>query len=233
MEVLTPLPLPPGFHAEGVVICYAFRHRPPGSAAGHTAGRALPEALRHCAAARQRDFLAGRACAAQALRKLGVASEPGRDARGAPVWPVGTIGSLSHAGTRVLACAARAGSGRAVGIDVERMAGPEAVRALEHLVIRDDERSLLSAPHCTPALCATLIFSSKEAWYKSLPAQAQPGRAFGDVAVRAIDRDSLFLEVVRPHAGWQVGDGLTLAWSRDDDYVLTLCVRTPRPLTGR
>src|SRR5438874_13378259 len=46
---------------------------------------------------RQREFATGRACARQALAALGVAPVPlDRGAGGAPAWPAGGVGSITH-----------------------------------------------------------------------------------------------------------------------------------------
>lgn len=69
---------------------------------------------------RRRDFIGARYCARQALAQLG---EPpaaiGKGDRGAPIWPRGVVGSLTHCdGYRAAALAHRLRF-RSVGIDAE------------------------------------------------------------------------------------------------------------------
>ena len=46
---------------------------------------------------RRREFSAGRTCARQALRELGCADAPiVQDQNGAPLWPPGIVGSITH-----------------------------------------------------------------------------------------------------------------------------------------
>ena len=62
----------------------------------------LPEPLRAAAPKRQREFLAGRHCAAHALRTAGLPETVGLQDR-APIWPKGAVGSISHSDARVVA----------------------------------------------------------------------------------------------------------------------------------
>ncbi len=116
---------------------------------------------------RQRAFTAGRACARQALAKLGhgpvaLAIGPGR----APVWPAGIIGSISHTDEIAIAAVARRAEIRSLGIDVESAEPLEA--ELLDLVCRNDEQAALTACAPQPRAAAKLIFSAKESVYKCL-----------------------------------------------------------------
>jgi 4'-phosphopantetheinyl transferase EntD len=89
-------------------------------------------------AARQREFGSVRHCARTAMRRLGVpAAAILPDADGAPGWPDGVIGSMTHCGGYRAAVVARAGELRGVGIDAEPHAAlPADVR---DLVLADDD----------------------------------------------------------------------------------------------
>ncbi|NTY02500.1 hypothetical protein [Deinococcus sp. JMULE3] len=79
----------------------------------------------HAPTRRHHDWHAGRRCAAHALHLLGHpdALRPlPRTPGGAPDWPAGTHGSLSHAGGLTVAAAARAP--QRVGLDLEPLTGP-------------------------------------------------------------------------------------------------------------
>ncbi|MFD5147861.1 4'-phosphopantetheinyl transferase [Streptomyces sp. NPDC058401] len=75
-------------------------------------GRAVPE--------RRREFATGRHCARRALARLGIAAGPIlRTERGAPRWPEGIVGSMTHCpGYRATAVAWRR-EVLALGIDAE------------------------------------------------------------------------------------------------------------------
>src|SRR5918999_5953188 len=86
---------------------------------------------------RRREFGTVRYCARNALVRLGVAAGPILpDADGAPRWPAGVVGSMTHCAGYRAAAVARAGEVRSVGIDAE----PHAALPAEvlDLVVRDD-----------------------------------------------------------------------------------------------
>lgn len=135
--------------------------------------------------ARRRTFQAGRACAREALARLGLA-----DAvipvgpKGQPVWPHGTVGAISHCRGYCAAVAASSRRVGGVGLDAE-------VRR------RVDER--VAGRACTPAELrrisasgdaaelATIGFSSKEAGFKLLNPLTDDVIRFADAEVD-IDR---------------------------------------------
>ncbi|MBX6384282.1 MAG: 4'-phosphopantetheinyl transferase, partial [Microbispora sp.] len=69
---------------------------------------------------RRREFVTGRHCARLALARIGVPPGPiPRGERGAPVWPAGTVGSITHCSGYRAAAVAPAHLARAIGIDAE------------------------------------------------------------------------------------------------------------------
>lgn len=114
---------------------------------------------------RRRDFIGARYCARQALAQLG---EPavaiGKGERGAPVWPTGVVGSLTHCdGYRAAALAHRLRF-RSVGIDAEpHEALPEGVLGSVSLAAeRQWLDNTVSELHLD-----RLLFCAKEATYKA------------------------------------------------------------------
>jgi 4'-phosphopantetheinyl transferase EntD len=128
-----------------------------------------PEELALVAAAvpkRRAEFATGRACARRALAALGVTACPVlRDRDRAPIWPAGVVGSITHTDGYCAVVVARTEDARSVGLDAERDLPFE--RALEATVFTPAERRWLDAhsPEERDRL-ATLLFSSKEAFYK-------------------------------------------------------------------
>jgi len=69
---------------------------------------------------RRREFSAGRCCAREALRQLGCDTGPiGQDRNGAPRWPDGIVGAITHSSTCAAAAAARTKHLLGIGIDLE------------------------------------------------------------------------------------------------------------------
>ncbi|MEV0027362.1 4'-phosphopantetheinyl transferase superfamily protein [Streptomyces atroolivaceus] len=87
------------------------------------AGSLYPEEARLVATSvdrRKHEFAAVRACARRAMADLGVPAAPVmRGHRGMPLWPDGTVGSMTHCDGYRAAVLARASQVRAVGIDAE------------------------------------------------------------------------------------------------------------------
>ncbi len=69
---------------------------------------------------RRREFAEARWCAREALRRLGVAAGAiPADGSGAPVWPDGVVGSITHKGGYRAAVVARRENLAGIGIDAE------------------------------------------------------------------------------------------------------------------
>jgi 4'-phosphopantetheinyl transferase EntD len=70
---------------------------------------------------RRREFTAGRVCARRALERVGIRGEPVLSAPSrAPIWPAGTVGSITHTKGYCAAAVAPVARLQAVGIDAER-----------------------------------------------------------------------------------------------------------------
>ncbi len=134
---------------------------------------------------RRLEFAGGRACAHRALRLLGVeagALPAGPD--GAPLWPTGIVGSITHKGAYRAAAVARAGEVPGLGLDAEldaalppgvlgRLAHPDELEAVEALVEAEPGRAW-----------DRLLFSAKEAVVKAVQPLGRGTPGLAGVAVR-------------------------------------------------
>ena len=116
---------------------------------------------------RQREFALGRACARAALEKLGHGEALiGRRANGAPLWPEGVTGSITHTKGYAAALAGATSQYRGIGVDAERVGG--VTRDLWPRLFDARERDQLSAlDDAGQLVMATLFFTAKEACYKA------------------------------------------------------------------
>jgi 4'-phosphopantetheinyl transferase EntD len=119
---------------------------------------------------RRAEYAAGRACAREALAGLGLPPGPIlRDAeRGAPVWPSGIVGSITHCDGYRAAAVARSADILTLGIDAEPHAPlPEGV--LDVVQSTAAERDALAAlvTHGPDVHWDRLLFSAKETVYKA------------------------------------------------------------------
>ena len=116
---------------------------------------------------RQREFALGRACARNALQKLGHGGAViGRAANGAPLWPQGITGSITHTRDYAAAVVGEARHFSGIGVDAERVGG--VTPDLWPRLFDDAERDhLMGLGEADRGRVATLLFSAKEACYKA------------------------------------------------------------------
>jgi enterobactin synthetase component D len=153
-----------------------------------TNGR-LPDRLRESCVTRQREFLAGRHCAAEALRSLGAAEwdvEIGTGAAGEPLWPAGYTGSITHTATMAASAVASLDDAVSIGIDLELVIDPARARRISHIVLHACE-TRLKAGEIDPQTVFTLAFSAKESLFKCLYPIVQRRFDYRDAALRRID----------------------------------------------
>ncbi|MYU20833.1 4'-phosphopantetheinyl transferase superfamily protein [Streptomyces sp. SID8352] len=148
----------------------------------------LPPALRLSGAADRRvaEYTAGRVAAYRALEELtGRGHWVGRAASGAPGWPPGTRGSLTHSPTAAVCVAALTDGCRArLGLDAEPLSSAPGLHRARHLIARPPELARIAAAPAGGAERAALrLFSAKEAAYKAAPAALQPRLTFRGTAL--------------------------------------------------
>ncbi|MBT2397109.1 4'-phosphopantetheinyl transferase superfamily protein [Streptomyces sp. ISL-100] len=117
---------------------------------------------------RRREFTVVRSCARRAMEKLGVPPQavlPGE--RGAPLWPAGVIGSMTHCDGYCAAALAPAGDLEVLGIDAEpHLALPAGVEKTVTLPVERERLRRLASDD--PTVCwDRLLFSAKESVYKA------------------------------------------------------------------
>ncbi len=171
----------------------------------------LPGDLHAAVPKRRSEYLAGRLCAALALRALDAPEEVGRKGR-APVWPEGIAGSISHRDGRAMAVASR--DLPALGLDCEPLMRAETVAEIGRLLLTDRDRAQRPADWDEARFC-TLVFSAKEAAYKALSATLSDIPDFREAQVGQISPSAITVHF-RGHRvpvlhTWDGGDCVTLA----------------------
>ena len=139
----------------------------------------LPPAWQVASPERQRDYRAGRYCAQLALEQLGVSKcIPDVTEHGAPAWPEGTIGSITHTLGLVSAAAAIRRRCLGLGLDVEAIASLDKAHALAVRAATTSEVfSVMDSSKTDYATAVTLIVAAKHSLYKCLHPQIG-GRSF-------------------------------------------------------
>ena len=116
--------------------------------------------------ARRADFRAGRHCARRALEELG--HRPAallRGEGGAPVWPPGFAGSITHCRGLAAAAVGPRGTWASMGLDVEVRG--RATPRLARMIATPAERAEFERRGERGQDFLDLVFSAKEAFYKA------------------------------------------------------------------
>lgn len=117
---------------------------------------------------RRREFVTARRCAREALAKLGCPPTPILSGdRGAPVWPTGIVGSITHCASYRAAAVGRADAIASIGIDAEpNEALPAGV--LTTIALAEEHADVESLTRAHPSInWDRLLFSAKESVYKA------------------------------------------------------------------
>ncbi|MCQ9185438.1 4'-phosphopantetheinyl transferase superfamily protein [Streptomyces sp. IBSBF 2953] len=124
--------------------------------------------LTRAVAKRRREFTVVRGCARRAMEKLGVPPQPVLPGeRGAPQWPDGLTGSMTHCEGYCAAALVRAEDLASLGIDAEPHAPlPEGVLAAVALPAEAARHERLAAER-PEVHWDRLLFSAKESVYKA------------------------------------------------------------------
>ncbi len=129
-------------------------------------------------------FRAGRTCARAAMKQLGFeAAAIVADASGAPIWPPGLVGSISHTDEIAAAVVAYGPPVGGIGIDLESD-GPLDDPAMLPIICRPEELHAAHDPfHPANLERGKLLFVAKEAVYKAYRACQNTFLDFQDVSV--------------------------------------------------
>lgn len=117
---------------------------------------------------RRREFGTARLCARRALAELGLPAVPVLPGvRGAPRWPNGVVGSMTHCDGYRAAALAYATDLQTIGIDAEPHAAlPDGV--LDAIALPREQERLASLQATSPGMhWDRLLFSAKESVYKA------------------------------------------------------------------
>jgi 4'-phosphopantetheinyl transferase EntD len=183
---------------------------------------------------RRREFVTARLCARAGLRRLGLPPAPILPGeRGAPGWPVGVVGSMTHCAGYRAAAVARATDVATLGIDAEvNDVLPDGV--LDMVARPEDHIGLRRLPRTAAPVCwDRLLFSAKESVYKAWFPVARRWLGF-EQAVVTIDPVArtftarLLVADPPPLLGRPL-TGFTGRWLARDSLLLTSVVVPARP----
>ena len=151
--------------------------------------------ISHAVEKRRVEFALGRTCAREALSRLSVPRMPLLQLPDRSVsWPVGFIGSITHADGYVAAVAASEHELRGLGIDAEHKTRVEE-RLWKHIATeREIDWFKSSEDEELRRLWASSLFSAKEAFYKAQYCISRAWVGFHDVEL-TMAADSFEIEL--------------------------------------
>lgn len=120
---------------------------------------------------RVREFSLGRLAAKSALKKVFSNSHEGdfeilRKNLRAPLWPVGSVGSISHCSNRAIAIAARSDRYKGLGVDMITNKRVVNQKILNVLCSLEEQSTLINSWNGDLNLLKLIVFSAKESLYK-------------------------------------------------------------------
>jgi 4'-phosphopantetheinyl transferase EntD len=175
---------------------------------------------------RRQEFAAGRECAREALGALGTGKVPiMRGYRGAPQWPAGIVGSITHCPSYCAAAVAHSKNIAAIGLDAEPNV-PLPGGVLEMVTQPAERARLRDLAIARPEISwDCLLFCAKEAVYKAwFPLT---GRWLGfdgaDITINATDGTfhARLLAPAPPLDGPDLDGGFTGRWLARGHLIVT------------
>jgi enterobactin synthetase component D len=170
---------------------------------------------------RRRTWIAGRAALRTSLARSGLASPAIlSDDRGAPVFPAGVVGSVSHKERVAVALVARAdpGADARIGVDVE-LDAPLRIDIARKVLTEDEQRELAALDEAPRLAEVRLRFSAKEAIYKALDPFVRRYVGFHEVSVKPTPGGRASVQLHLPSAEGTFD--VDVRWLRCDALVLT------------
>lgn len=180
---------------------------------------------------RRREFTTARSCARRALTSLGMAPAPILPGeRGAPQWPPGIVGSITHCTGYRAAAVARIRDMLTIGVDAEpNEVLPDGV--LEVVSLAGERARLRDLAAAAPGVCwDRLLFSAKESVYKAWFPLTARWLGFEEAVITFDPADGTFaarLLVPGPQLDGRPLTGFAGRWLARDGLVLT-AIAVPR-----
>jgi 4'-phosphopantetheinyl transferase EntD len=183
--------------------------------------------------ARRREFILARACARQALRRLGApAGAIPKGPAGEPHWPAGVVGSITHCDGYAAAVVAWRAQLLTVGVDAEPNEPlPEGVLALTASVAEAVQLDALAT--VDPRVhWGRLLFCAKEALYKAWYPVQRRWLGFEDVEIRLDPGGTFAARLVSPAPDAGAFAACSGRWTQDGGVLVAALWRPAGDLRG-
>ena len=152
----------------------------------------VPASLQRAVDRRLRGYVGGRYCAQEALVACGAAAplDIGIGPMGAPQWPQGFVGSISHSRTTAIAVVAPASAWLSLGIDTEPIIAADVLGDIVDRVLPEAAQVEFLTPAGAPPpwpVVVTAAFSGKESIYKCFNPLVRRFFEFDAVRLQRVD----------------------------------------------
>lgn len=176
---------------------------------------------------RQQEFAAGRILARGLLRHAGAQIDALlRDADRVPTWPQAVVGSITHCRSLCAVAVAPRALSAGIGIDVEPARPID--EELHAMILREPERSRIDAlPPALRHLGGILVFSIKEAVYKSIYPVHRYFLDFQQVEIVFTGDDGFVAEVLVPEASFPELSHISGRYRVADGHIASAVVLPP------
>lgn len=125
----------------------------------------LPNLLQSAVNKRKAEYLAGRLCAREVLKKFNYFGYPLTQPDKSPLWPSSLCGSITHSQGLAAAVVARKKQWQSLGLDIEHLLDERRSEKLLSTITTQPEQKLINGDI---SLFTTLAFSIKESVFKAL-----------------------------------------------------------------
>ncbi len=171
---------------------------------------------------RKQHFCTGRYCARQALKRF-VSDQPAilRGRRNQPLWPAGTVGSISHSSVMTGALAAAADDYLGLGLDIE-VVGAVKPEMWDSLFL-EKEKQFLNRVDNPKDIYATLLFSLKESFYKLQYPLTGIFLEFQHLSIQPAGNSFLFAVDWPGHQPPFAATDVQARWFVEEDQIITVC----------
>lgn len=184
----------------------------------------FPEKLFAAVAKRRCEYLCGRLAAQTLLSERQIYAQVAQSAEGAPIWPEGWLGSISHTERCAIAVIAPQNKGYVLGIDIENF-NPETLDEIAETIAQESERKRLAKSEIDYNTALHIAFSAKESLYKALYPQVRKVFGFDSAIITDINTRNKTFSIQLTHAltsALPAGFQCTGYYQLDTDKVITV-----------
>jgi enterobactin synthetase component D len=178
----------------------------------------VAESLKSASLTRKGEFVAGRIAARKALSPFGITADViPISINGAPTWPSGSVGSISHSATHACAIASRASRFKSLGVDIEPQSSMSRLTSLRSLFLTETERNF-------SPLEALITFSAKESLFKMIFSLTREFFGFEAAVVKGFSDHVVNVTLAESVGSFSRGTSFKAFFEFHRGHIVTVCM---------